>query len=85
MSINHFIANKLYNLHEDLYFNTNTNENSAFVTEQSGINSGGKLTINVEGKTKLKGATIASDTGDMSLTTDSIEYEDQEIEKRPQA
>jgi hypothetical protein len=47
---------------------------SKWVTEQTSLTSGGNVDIDVENKTTLRGAVIASDTGDLTFETGSFEY-----------
>ncbi|WP_428897876.1 hemagluttinin repeat-containing protein [Parelusimicrobium proximum] len=49
---------------------------SAWVNQQSGIVSNGELTVSVKDKTELIGGVIGSETGDMTLSTGSLEYRD---------
>ncbi|MGB6128350.1 MAG: hemagglutinin repeat-containing protein [Psychrilyobacter sp.] len=53
----------------------NIHENKKWVKTQSGI-SGGNVKIRVDGNTDLKGATIASDTGNLDFTTGSLTSQD---------
>lgn|GEM_PF-764430 len=45
-----------------------------WVNEQTSLTAGGRVNIDVTDKTTLKGAVIASDTGDLGLATGSFEY-----------
>ena len=47
---------------------------SKWVNEQTSLTAGGTVNIDVADKTTLKGAVIASDTGDLTLATGSFEY-----------
>ncbi|WP_428897775.1 hemagluttinin repeat-containing protein [Parelusimicrobium proximum] len=49
---------------------------SAWVNQQSGIVSSGELTVSIKDKTELIGAVLGSETGDMTLSTGSLEYRD---------
>ncbi|WP_428897773.1 filamentous hemagglutinin family N-terminal domain-containing protein [Parelusimicrobium proximum] len=49
---------------------------SAWVNQQSGIVSNGELTVSVKDKTELIGGVIGSETGEMTLSTGSLEYRD---------
>jgi len=51
-----------------------SNGRSKWVYEQTSLTAGGKVDIDVVDKTTLTGAVIASDTGDLTLATGSLEY-----------
>ncbi|MCL2154231.1 MAG: hemagglutinin repeat-containing protein [Leptospirales bacterium] len=55
-------------------FNVSKNE-SNWVNDQTSL-TGGSVDIYVENKTTLKGAVIASESGDLKLDTESLEYSD---------
>ena len=47
-----------------------------WVNKQAGITSNGKLNIKVAGNTNLEGGLIASETGNLNLTTNTLTYND---------
>jgi len=47
---------------------------SKWVSEQTSLTAGGSVDIDVAEKTTLRGAVIASDTGDLTFATGSLEY-----------
>ncbi|WP_428897866.1 filamentous hemagglutinin family N-terminal domain-containing protein [Parelusimicrobium proximum] len=49
---------------------------AAWVEDQSSIVSNGELTVSVKDKTELIGAVLGSETGDMTLSTGELSYED---------